>query len=281
MARKKSKQHNKSANKAAKKAAGKAAPAGKTRQRLLAARKGKAAKIKPAKARIKADTKAADGTPPQWTPAEIEEAFRRLAAAAPTPRTELEHLNPFTLLVAVVLSAQATDAGVNKATPALFALADTPEKMAALGEAKVRDLIKTIGLYRTKAKNVIALSEKLVAEHGSKVPHDRDALEALPGVGRKTANVVLNVAFGEPTIAVDTHIFRVGNRTGLAIGKTPYDVEMKLLEVVPDKYLLNAHHWLILFGRYTCVARRPLCEKCIIADLCKWPGKTVNAGVVT
>ena len=246
---------------------------------MLAARKGKAAQVKPAKARIKADTKAAHGALPQWTPAEIEEAFRRLSAAAPAPRTELEHLNPFTLLVAVVLSAQATDAGVNKATPALFALADTPEKMAALGEAKVRDLIKTIGLFRTKAKNVIALSEKLVAEHGSTVPHDRDALEALPGVGRKTANVVLNVAFGEPTIAVDTHIFRVGNRTGLAVGKTPFDVEMKLLEVVPEKYLLNAHHWLILFGRYTCIARRPLCETCIIADLCKWPGKTVNAAV--
>ena len=252
-----------------------------TRRRLQAARKGKAAQVKPPKARVKADVKAAQGALPQWTPAEIEEAFRRFAAAAPAPRTELEHLNPFTLLVAVVLSAQATDAGVNKATPALFALADTPEKMAALGEAKVRDLIKTIGLYRTKAKNVIALSEKLVAEHGGKVPHDRDALEALPGVGRKTANVVLNVAFGEPTIAVDTHIFRVGNRTGLAVGKTPFDVEMKLLEVVPDKYLLNAHHWLILFGRYTCIARRPLCEKCIIADLCKWPGKTVNAGAAT
>jgi endonuclease III len=141
----------------------------------------------------------------------------------------------------------------------------------------VRDLIKTIGLYRTKAKNVVTLSQQLIAEHGGKVPHDRDALEALPGVGRKTANVVLNVAFGEPTIAVDTHIFRVGNRTGLAVGKTPLDVEMKLLEVVPERYLLNAHHWLILHGRYTCVARRPLCEKCIIADLCKWPGKTVNA----
>ena len=159
---------------------------------------------------------------------------------------ELQHVNPFTLLVAVVLSAQATDAGVNKATPALFALADTPEKMVRLGEDKVRDLIKTIGLFRTKAKNVIALSEILVAQHGGKVPHDRDALEALPGVGRKTANVVLNVAFGEPTIAVDTHIFRVGNRTGLAVGKgAPLDVEMKLLEVVPEKYLLNAHHWLI------------------------------------
>ena len=273
MARQKPKQRSKSANKAARKPA----PDGTIRQRLQAARRGRAAQVKPAKARIKADTKAAHGALPQWTPAEIEEAFRRLAAAAPAPRTELEHLNPFTLLVAVVLSAQATDAGVNKATPALFALADTPEKMAALGEARVRDLIKTIGLYRTKAKNVIALSQKLVAEHGGKVPHDRDALEALPGVGRKTANVVLNVAFGEPTIAVDTHIFRVGNRTGLAVGKTPFDVEMKLLEVVPDKYLLNAHHWLILFGRYTCIARRPLCEKCIIADLCKWPGKTVNA----
>jgi len=177
----------------------------------------------------------------------------------------------------VVLSAQATDAGVNKATPALFKLADTPEKMVELGEARVRDLIKTIGLYRTKAKNVIALSQQLIAEHGGKVPHDRAALEALPGVGRKTANVVLNVAFDEPVIAVDTHIFRVGNRTGLAVGKTPLDVEMKLMEVVPKRYLLNAHHWLILHGRYTCLARRPLCEKCIIADLCKWPGKTVNS----
>jgi endonuclease III len=274
VARKKSSKTTKQSKKPPKKAV-----AGKTGQRLQAARKGKAAKVKPAKARAKADTEAAHGALPQWTPAEIEEAFRRLSTAAPAPRTELQHVNPFTLLVAVVLSAQATDAGVNKATPALFALADTPEKMVRLGEDKVRDLIKTIGLFRTKAKNVIALSEILVAQHGGKVPHDRDALEALPGVGRKTANVVLNVAFGEPTIAVDTHIFRVGNRTGLAVGKTPLDVEMKLLEVVPDKYLLNAHHWLILFGRYTCIARRPLCEKCIIADLCKWPGKTVNAAV--
>jgi endonuclease-3 len=247
-----------------------------TGQRLKAARKGKAARLKPAKARRKADAEAAAAELPQWTPAEIEEAFRRFAAANPDPRTELASINPFTLLVAVVLSAQATDAGVNKATPALFALADTPEKMAALGEARVRDLIKTIGLYRTKAKNVIALSQQLIAQHGGKVPHDREALEALPGVGRKTANVVLNVAFGEPTIAVDTHIFRVGNRTGLAVGKTPLDVEMKLMRVVPKKYLLHAHHWLILHGRYTCLARRPLCEKCIIADLCKWPGKTVN-----
>ncbi len=237
---------------------------------------GRPARVKDRKTQVKADTKAAHGEVPQWTKAEVEEAFRRFAAANPTPKGELQHINPFTLLVAVVLSAQATDAGVNKATPALFKLADTPEKMAKLGEPRVRALIKTIGLYRTKAKNVIALSKKLIAEHGGKVPHDRDALEALPGVGRKTANVVLNIAFGEPTIAVDTHIFRVGNRTGLAPGKTPLDVEMKLMEVVPERYRLHAHHWLILHGRYTCLARRPLCEKCLIADLCKWPGKTVN-----
>jgi endonuclease III len=247
------------------------------RERVTAARKGNTARLKDRKAQIKADTKAAHGELPQWTEAEVEEAFRRFRAANPVPKGELQYINPFTLLVAVVLSAQATDAGVNKATPALFKLADTPEKMAKLGEARVRALIKTIGLYRTKAKNVIALSKQLIAEHGGNVPRDRDALEALPGVGRKTANVVLNIAFGEPTIAVDTHIFRVGNRTGLAVGKTPLDVEMKLMEVVPEKYLLHAHHWLILHGRYTCIARRPLCEKCIIADLCKWPGKTVNA----
>jgi len=207
----------------------------------------------------------------------VEEAFRRFAAANPSPRGELQYINPFTLLVAVVLSAQATDAGVNKATPALFKLADTPEKMVKLGEASVRALIKTIGLYRTKAKNLIALSRILVEQHGGKVPHDRDSLEALPGVGRKTANVVLNTAFGEPVIAVDTHIFRVGNRTGIAPGKTPLEVEEKLMQVVPKKYLLHAHHWLILHGRYVCLARKPLCEKCIIADLCKWPGKTAFA----
>jgi endonuclease III len=248
-----------------------------TTQRLKAAREGTAARVKPRKARAKADAKAAHGALPQWTAAEIEEAFRRFQAANPVPRGELQHVNPFTLLVAVVLSAQATDAGVNKATPALFALADTPEKMAQLGEARVRDLVKTIGLFRTKAKNVVALSQQLIEQHGGEVPHDREALEALPGVGRKTANVVLNMAFGEPTIAVDTHIFRIGNRTGLAVGKTPLDVEMKLLEVVPERYRLHAHHWLILHGRYVCIARRPLCETCIIADLCKWPGKTVNA----
>jgi endonuclease-3 len=275
MARKKLKVTKKQASKPAKKAK----LAKQTKSRLQAARSGKAAHVKPPESRVKADVKAAHGALPQWTPAEIEEAFRRFEAANPEPRGELHSINPFTLLVAVVLSAQATDAGVNKATPALFALADTPEKMVALGEAKVRDLIKTIGLYRTKAKNVIGLSEQLIEKHGGEVPRDREALEALPGVGRKTANVVLNIAFGEPTIAVDTHLFRVGNRTGLAVGKTPLDVELKLLEVVPSKYLLHAHHWLILFGRYTCIARRPLCEKCIIADLCKWPGKTVNAPV--
>src|SRR5262249_11602140 len=177
--------------------------------------------------------------------------------------TELEHVDPYTLLIAVVLSAQATDAGVNKATPALFRAADTPAKMVALGESRVREYIKTIGLYRMKAKNVVALSKKLVEEHGGKVPRDRAALEALPGVGRKTANVVLNVAFGEETIAVDTHIFRVGNRTGLATGKTPYDVEVKLNEIVPAKYRRHAHHWLILHGRYVCGARRPLCGTCL------------------
>jgi endonuclease III len=235
----------------------------------------KKAKLKDAAKQRSADVKVSHGDLPQWTTSEVTEAFRRFQAAMPEPTGELQHVNPFTLLVAVVLSAQATDAGVNKATPALFALADTPEKMAKLGDEKVRDLIKTIGLFRNKAKNVVALSQILVAEHASKVPNTREALEALPGVGRKTANVVLNMAFGEPTIAVDTHIFRVGNRTGLATGKTPPDVEMKLEAVVPAQYKRHAHHWLILHGRYTCVARRPLCEKCLIADLCKWPGKTV------
>jgi len=209
-----------------------------------------------------------------WTNAQVTEAFRRFQAASPEPKTELQHINPFTLLVAVVLSAQATDAGVNKATPALFAAADTPEKMTALGEDRVRELIKTIGLFRTKAKNVVELSRRLVANHGGQVPRSREALEALPGVGRKTANVVLNVAFGEPTIAVDTHIFRVGNRTGMAPGKNPFEVEQKLEQVVPAQYKSHAHHWLILHGRYTCLARKPRCENCLIADLCQWPEKT-------
>jgi len=265
------KQTRKTAKKVAKK------PAKKTVAAVKKARKGKAAKVRPAKARAKADDKALHGKTKPWTPAEVEEAFRRFQAAMPEPKGELQHINPFTLLVAVVLSAQATDAGVNKATPALFALADTPEKMAALGEERVRELIKTIGLYRTKAKNVIALSHKLIAEHGGQVPGSREALQELPGVGRKTANVVLNMAFGQPTMAVDTHIFRIGNRTGLAPGKDPLAVELKLLEVIPEKYMMHAHHWLILHGRYVCLARRPLCEKCVIADICKWPGKTVAA----
>ena len=214
--------------------------------------------------------------PKPWTAAEVEEAFRRFRKASPAPQTELKSANPYTLLVAVVLSAQATDAGVNKATPALFAAADTPEKMVALGEERVREFIKTIGLYRGQAKNIVELSRLLVAEHKGMVPANREALEALPGVGRKTANVVLNVAFGQKTIAVDTHIFRVGNRTNMAPGKDPYEVELALEKVVPDKYKLHAHHWLILHGRYTCVARKPLCETCVINDLCRWPEKTAG-----
>lgn len=211
---------------------------------------------------------------PELSPAEIAEIFRRFAAASPAPKTELEHTNPFTLLVAVVLSAQATDVGVNKATRALFRIADSPEKMAALGEERLREHIKTIGLYRNKAKNVIALSKALVEKHGGAVPRDRASLEALPGVGRKSANVVLNVAFGEPTIAVDTHIFRVANRVGLAPGKTPLDVERGLEAVVPPEFLLHAHHWLILHGRYVCLARKPACFRCLIADICRFEPKT-------
>jgi endonuclease-3 len=259
------------------------APA-KSAKRAKGPRTAKAAKsarnrpgARPTPAVAKAADRARPGATPPWTKAEIEEAFRRFRVAMPEPKGELEHINPFTLLVAVVLSAQATDVGVNKATPALFALADTPEKMAKLGEARVRDLIKTIGLFRTKARNVVALSQRLIAEHAGEVPRSRAALEALPGVGRKTANVVLNIAFGEPTIAVDTHIFRVGNRTGLAPGKNPLEVEQRLEAAVPDAFKRHAHHWLILHGRYTCLARRPLCEKCVIADLCKWPGKTTLA----
>jgi endonuclease III len=208
------------------------------------------------------------GRKPKVSKETIEEIFRRFQVADPEPKGELEHLNPFTLLVAVVLSAQATDAGVNKATRPLFKVADTPKKMVALGEDRVREYIRTIGLYRNKAKNVIALSEQLIAQHGGQVPREREALESLPGVGRKTANVVLNIAFGEPTIAVDTHLFRLANRLGIAPGKTPLEVEQGLLKVVPDKYLLHAHHWLILHGRYICQARKPKCGECLIADLC-------------
>ena len=206
--------------------------------------------------------------------ADIEAFFGRLAAADPEPRGELDFINSYTLLVAVVLSAQATDVGVNKATGPLFAVAETPARMLALGEAKVREYIRTIGLYRTKAKNVIGLSRMLIDEFAGAVPRTREALERLPGVGRKTANVVLNSAFGEPTIAVDTHLFRLGNRTGLATGKTPLDVERKLERAVPKRFKQHAHHWLILHGRYICKARKPDCPKCIVHDLCAYRGKT-------
>ncbi|WP_187969361.1 endonuclease III [Aquibium microcysteis] len=209
-----------------------------------------------------------------YSPAEVAEIFRRFSIQRPEPKGELEHVNPFTLLVAVVLSAQANDAGVNKATRALFAVADTPEKMLALGEERVGGYIRTIGLWRNKAKNVIALSEALIRDHGSEVPGDRDLLTKLPGVGRKTANVVLNMAFGQPTMAVDTHIMRIGNRIGLAPGKTPDEVERRLVEQIPSEYMLHAHHWLILHGRYVCKARRPECERCVIADLCRAAAKT-------
>lgn len=206
--------------------------------------------------------------------ADIFHFFERLAEANPHPETELESVNDYTLLVAVVLSAQATDAGVNKATRRLFAQVDTPEKMVALGEDGLKQHIKTIGLFNSKARNVIALSEALIAEHGSQVPADRDALERLPGVGRKTANVVMNVAFGQETFAVDTHLFRLGNRTGLAPGKTPLAVEKKLEKNVPQPFRLHAHHWLILHGRYVCKARTPECWRCIVADLCAYKPKT-------
>jgi endonuclease III len=205
---------------------------------------------------------------------EVDAIFGAFSAASPEPRGELDHTNAFTLLVAVVLSAQATDAGVNKATPALFKIADTPEKMMRLGEEGIREKIKTIGLFNTKAKNVYALSRKLVEEHGGKVPQTREELETLPGVGRKTANVVLNTAFRHPTVAVDTHLFRVANRTGLARGDTPLAVELGLLKTVPEPYLLNAHHWLILHGRYVCKARKPECYRCIIAQWCRYEPKT-------
>ena len=211
------------------------------------------------------------------TKSQAGEFFARLQKAMPEPKTELCYVNPYTLLVAVVLSAQATDKGVNKATQALFKVADTPAKMVALGEARLSDYVKTIGLYRGKTKNIIALSEILLRDHGGAVPRDREALEALPGVGRKTANVVLNVAFGEKTVAVDTHIFRVANRTGLASGKTPREVEDGLLRVIPDAYLLHAHHWLILHGRYVCMARAPKCPDCTVRDLCRYADKTKPA----
>jgi endonuclease-3 len=244
----------------------------------------------PAKQRAKAQTKTAAKTAkraptrktasrkrlprPKITRDQIAAIFARLADQNPEPKGELEHVNAFTLLVAVVLSAQATDAGVNKATRPLFQVADTPEKMLALGEDTVRDYIKTIGLYRNKAKNVIKLSQALIDQYGGEVPEDRDALEELPGVGRKTANVVMNMAFGHPTMAVDTHVFRIANRLGMAPGKTPEQVEEGLLKVVPPEYGLHAHHWLILHGRYVCVARKPKCFNCVIRELCIFKDKT-------
>lgn len=208
-------------------------------------------------------------------PAQVHAFFQRLQNQNPDPEGELHYVNTYTLLVAVVLSAQATDKGVNKATSALFELITTPAAMVALGEAKLIEHIKSIGLYKTKARNVIALSQLLIERHGGDVPNDQQALEALPGVGRKTANVVRNIAFGEPTIAVDTHIFRISNRTGLAPGKDVLAVEKKLLQVVPAPFRQHAHHWLILHGRYVCVARKPQCSACIVADLCAWPDKNV------
>ena len=204
---------------------------------------------------------------------DVDEFFARLSAADPEPKGELDYVNVFTLLIAVVLSAQATDVGVNKATKGLFKIADNPEKMLALGEATVRDYIKTIGLYRNKAKNVIALCQMLIADFAGVVPETRDELVRLPGVGRKTANVVLNIAFGQPTMAVDTHIFRIGNRTGMAPGKNVEEVEDKLVKRIPPKWMNHGHHWLILHGRYVCKARKPDCQDCVVADLCRWPEK--------
>ncbi|XMO98394.1 endonuclease III [Hyphococcus sp. DH-69] len=202
--------------------------------------------------------------------------FERLSTTEPSPQTELNYTNPYTLVVAVALSAQATDVGVNKATKDLFKVADTPEKMVALGEEKLGEYVKTIGLWRNKAKNVIALSQMLIDRFGGEVPQSREALEELPGVGRKTANVVMNVAFGAPTIAVDTHIFRIGNRTGIAPGKTPLDVELGLEKIVPEEYLQDAHHWLILHGRYICKARTPECWRCDLVDLCGFKEKVLS-----
>jgi endonuclease-3 len=232
-------------------------------------------KAKPRKAAM---NRRKDGGVKRLRPEAVEAIFARLAALDPEPATELAHGNVYTLLVAVVLSAQATDAGVNKATKTLFPKADTPAKMVELGEEALREAIKTVGLYRNKAKNVIALSKILIEQHGGEVPRSREALEALPGVGRKTANVVLNVAFGEETIAVDTHIFRVANRLQLAPGHTPLEVEQGLERVVPARYKRHAHHWLILHGRYICVARTPKCPICPIADLCPFQPKTVVGG---
>jgi endonuclease-3 len=249
-------------------------PAPPRRTRAASARSKPASKTTKPKPPARVSVK----TPPkrklkQRPPAEVRALFERFRAANPEPKGELESVNAYTLLVAVVLSAQATDSGVNKATRPLFAIADTPEKMVALGEDTVRDYIKSIGLFRTKAKNVIALSEKLIAEHGGEVPRAREALEALPGVGRKTANVVRNMAFGEIAHAVDTHVFRIANRLRIAPGKTPLAVELALEKAVPNEFGVHAHHWLILHGRYTCKAMKPACAACVVADMCDSPEK--------
>ena len=238
------------------------------KKKAPAAKKAAAAKKAPAAKKSRRVRRVVDATA-------VQEIFTRFQKANPEPKGELEHVNAFTLLVAVVLSAQATDVGVNKATRLLFAIADTPQKMLALGEDRVRDYIKTIGLFRNKAKNVITLCEQLIRDFGGEVPRTREALETLAGVGRKTANVVLNMAFGQETIAVDTHLFRVANRIPLAIGKTPLAVELGLQRVIPAPFMRHAHHWLILHGRYVCKARKPACERCPIADLCASPEKTI------
>jgi endonuclease-3 len=258
-------QNSKSAGATARKPAAKKAAIKKP-----AAKAGSGKITQPEAKRAKAQKGAVD-------PACVREIFARFAARDPHPKGELDYINPYTLLVAVVLSAQATDVGVNRATKGLFALASTPQAMLALGEEGVREKIKTIGLFRAKAKNVIALSRQLIDEFGGEVPRSREALVSLPGVGRKTANVVMNIAFGEKTIAVDTHLFRVSNRIPLARGKTPEEVERGLLAIVPDEYLLHAHHWLILHGRYVCKARKPACATCLIADLCAFTEKTPSA----
>ena len=240
-----------------------------TRKALAKARKGTAAKVESAPKRAKADTKAAAGATPPMSRADIEEMFRRFQAAEPEPKTELKYVNPFTLLVAVVLSAQATDAGVNKATPALFAAADTPEKMAALGEERVREMVKTIGLFRTKAKNVVELSRRLVAEHSGQVPRSREALEALPGVGRKTANVVLGNAFRIASgIVVDTHVARLSQRLGLTKHEQPEKIERDLLAITPQKDWIDLSHLLIAHGRALCKARNPHCQACPLEPIC-------------
>jgi endonuclease III len=246
-------------------------PAAKAAETTTKQRKSAAGKA-PAKPTAQ---KASSASPPARSSSDVRKLFARFAAKEPEPKGELEHVNAFTLLVAVVLSAQATDAGVNKATRALFVKADTPQKMLALGEDAVREHIKTIGLFRNKAKNVILLSELLIRDHRGVVPADRDALVALPGVGRKTANVVLSMAFGQKTMAVDTHVFRIAHRLGLSYGTTPEAVEDDLMRLVPDDYLYHAHHWLILHGRYTCLARGPKCSVCAVADLCTSSDKTI------